>query len=95
MYEQQDPDQTLSQYLFSQNNLYDKFRIEETVKFIEKRTDIQDIDVLEVGCGGGIWTVYFAQRAKIVTVVDTNEYLLEATKLYVKQNGFCQKYLFI
>jgi 2-polyprenyl-6-hydroxyphenyl methylase / 3-demethylubiquinone-9 3-methyltransferase len=94
IYQKQHPEKTLVRYLAGLDNIYDKCRTEQTKKFIEQRIDLQNAEVLEVGCGGGIWTVYFAQRAKTLTVIDIHEHILEAAKLHVRENGLSAKVTF-
>lgn len=41
--------------------------------------------MLEVGCGGGVWTKYFVSRGASVTVVEKELHLIEAARLYLQQ----------
>jgi 2-polyprenyl-6-hydroxyphenyl methylase/3-demethylubiquinone-9 3-methyltransferase len=86
-YEVQSPAMTLELYLRGCDNLYDKTRIQQTKSFLEKNLDLQSMTVLDVGCGGGLWTAYFAKTCRDVIGVDVRPHVVDAAKLYLGRLG--------
>lgn len=82
-YKEQSPDETLRAYLDSHDNAYDRMRVAATRKFLGARLTLGSMNVLEVGCGGGIWSAFFATRTRSLTCCDIRGHVLESAKLHV------------
>jgi len=83
MYSMNSPEEILRVYLESQNNLYDKTRIRNTKSFLVHHLPLEAMNVLEIGCGGGLWSAFFAHHASAVTCCDIREHIVEAAKIHV------------
>jgi 2-polyprenyl-6-hydroxyphenyl methylase/3-demethylubiquinone-9 3-methyltransferase len=85
-YRDDSPETVLAKYLESYKNLYDQSRYDVTASFICRHVSLQDIHVLDVGCGGGMWSSFFASRAAKVTSTDIRPHVVDAAKLYVSRD---------
>ena len=91
-YKSDSPEIALASYLESYNNLYDRMRYRTTSNFITRHLSLEKMSVLEVGCGGGIWSAFFADRTARLTCCDIRPHLIDAAKLYVSEKTGLQKY---
>ena len=82
-YPERAPAEALAAYRQSLDNLYDRTRALVTRRFLRKHLSLDALDVLEVGCGGGAWSVYFAAEAASLACCDLRPHLVEAAKLNV------------
>lgn len=55
--------------------------------FIDKRTPLSTLNVLDVGCGGGILSESMAARGAMVTGIDMAEAPLAVARLHSKESG--------
>ncbi|MBP6727699.1 MAG: bifunctional 2-polyprenyl-6-hydroxyphenol methylase/3-demethylubiquinol 3-O-methyltransferase UbiG, partial [Thauera sp.] len=55
--------------------------------WIEERTPIKGLKVLDVGCGGGILTETLAQRGAQVTGIDLSDKALAVARLHLLESG--------
>jgi len=80
-YEEKNPEAALSIYLKSHQNLYDDIKV-LTIKRVLSRfyPQLSNLEILEIGPGGGIWTKYFLEKGAKVTAVDISEPILEANQ---------------
>jgi len=85
-YEEMDPEKALKGYLRAQDNLYDKYKAISIKKLLDG-VNLSGLEVLEVGCGGGLWTKFFAEGGAKVTAVDIQDNLIEAAKYYLTREG--------
>ena len=81
------PENVLAKYLESHNNLYDQSRYRVTADFICQRMPLEKMHVLEIGCGGGIWSSFFVGKVAQLTSVDIRPHVIEAANLYVSMNN--------
>ncbi|MBC8147823.1 MAG: methyltransferase domain-containing protein [Bacteroidetes bacterium] len=58
--------------------------VEKVRKF---SSDLNDIKILDLGCGEGSWSVYWAAEGASVTALDISEENINITKLAAKRNG--------
>lgn len=84
-YKPDSPRDTLTTYLDSHDNLYDQTRVAVTRKFLLEHLPLNSMNVLDIGCGGGIWSAFFAARVSYLTCCDIRAHVLEAAKLYVSE----------
>jgi len=89
-YDLESPDEAMCIYLALHDNLYDKIK-EKVIGDVLLKTfradGLRAKKILEIGCGGGIFTKFFIENGAIVTCVDTCEPILEKIKdLYPKAN---------
>lgn len=84
-YKSDSPERVLSNYLKSCDTIYDRARNHETSKFLQRHLDLCDMSVLEVGCGGGLWSVFFSEKAASLTCCDIREHVVAAAKLHISQ----------
>lgn len=55
--------------------------------YVEEHIDLDNKNILDVGCGGGLLTEVFAQRSDRVTGIDISEDLIEVANTHAKQTG--------
>lgn len=55
--------------------------------FIDKNTPLDDLEVVDVGCGGGILSESMAERGAKVTGIDLAEASLSVARLHGKESG--------
>jgi len=82
-YEEKNPEAALSIYLKSHQNLYDDIKV-LTIKRVLSRfyPQLSNLEILEIGPGGGIWTKYFLEKGAKVTVIDISEPILKANQAH-------------
>jgi len=78
-------EETINAYLDSYNNLYDKMRLLLTKRFLQRHLSLASMNVLEIGCGGGIWSVYFGDKVASLTCCDLRSHVVKAAKYYALQ----------
>lgn len=61
--------------------------------YIEQRTPVGGLKVIDVGCGGGILSEAMALRGATVTGIDMGETALEVAKLHSLESGVTVEYL--
>jgi SAM-dependent methyltransferase len=49
--------------------------------------DVRDLDVLELGCGGGQWTAWLAEQGANVTGIDISERQLDHARALLQRKG--------
>lgn len=88
-YEGENPQEALELYLSSHDNLYGRMQI-RTIKRAMRTIypSFKDLKILEIGCGGGIWTKFFIEEGAKVTAVDTLPNPLEANKKMNPEGAF-------
>lgn len=80
-YDITDPQMALEAYLESHDNLYDRTKCTILKRLIKRfYPSLSNLNILEVGAGGGIWTKYFLDAGACVTSVDILPHILEANK---------------
>ncbi len=82
-YQEASAEETLRQYLATQDNFYDQMRVASTKRFLQARVDLSSSSVLEIGCGGGLWSAFFATHAKAATCSDIRPHIVEAAQQHV------------
>jgi len=75
---------------FENHRLFREFQIVNP-KHV-KESDIKDKRVVEIGCGYGRNSVYFAKHAKKLFVVDVNDHIINKTKKTLKRFNNVQYY---
>lgn len=60
--------------------------------YIEARTPVAGLRVLDVGCGGGILSEAMALRGAVVTGIDLGETALEVARLHSLESGVAVEY---
>jgi 2-polyprenyl-6-hydroxyphenyl methylase/3-demethylubiquinone-9 3-methyltransferase len=85
-YEETEPKKASKGYLRAQDNLYDKYKVVSVKKLLDG-VELNNLKILEVGCGGGFWTKFFAESGAKVTAVDMQNNLIEAAKYYLSKEG--------
>ena len=85
-YEETEPKKASKGYLHAQGNLYDKYKAISVKKLLDG-IELNNLEILEVGCGGGFWTKFFAESGAKVTAVDMQNNLIGAAKYYLSKEG--------
>ncbi|MCP6720036.1 MAG: methyltransferase domain-containing protein [Patescibacteria group bacterium] len=80
-YEGGSPEEALELYLAGHDNLYGRMQI-QTIKRAMRAVcpSFKNLKILEIGCGGGIWTEFFIKEGAKVTSIDTLSHPLQANK---------------
>lgn len=55
--------------------------------YIDERSPVAEMKVLDVGCGGGLLSEALAQRGAVVSAIDLAKGPLEVAKLHAQENG--------
>jgi 2-polyprenyl-6-hydroxyphenyl methylase/3-demethylubiquinone-9 3-methyltransferase len=84
-YESDVPEVASRAYLALHATQYDQNRFKNTQRFLVERVPLSELSILEVGCGGGLWSAFFAQHSRSLTCNDLRPNLVEAARLYVTQ----------
>lgn len=79
-----DPREVLRFYKESYANIYDETKekiIKEVIKGVYSPEEWKRLEVLDIGCGGGIFTRFFLDLGAKVTALDISPVVLEANKI--------------
>ncbi|MDX1555103.1 MAG: bifunctional 2-polyprenyl-6-hydroxyphenol methylase/3-demethylubiquinol 3-O-methyltransferase UbiG [Xanthomonadales bacterium] len=57
------------------------------LEYVAERCELQDRDVLDVGCGGGIFAESLASRSARVTGIDVAQKVIEIARLHLLESG--------
>jgi 2-polyprenyl-6-hydroxyphenyl methylase/3-demethylubiquinone-9 3-methyltransferase len=60
--------------------------------FIQKYTALDGLQVLDIGCGGGILTESLAKQGAVVTGIDLSEQVIQAAKQHANQQNLMINY---
>lgn len=78
-------DSVAESFLFNENKDYDNNKF---IKFVKANVELSaDMSILDVGCGAGALSVYFAQFAGQVDGVDLSPRMVELGNAYAKEHG--------
>ena len=89
IYEPEDAKVTLERYMRSlgNTNLYSAQKNKVINRLLQKER-FSGKNVLDIGCGGGLWTGYFLSHGAIVTSCDVQKHIIEAAEMYLNTKGF-------
>ena len=62
------------------------------VSYIENKVQLKGLDILDIGCGGGILSEALSQKGANVTAIDLADGPLEVAKIRQKQSKLDIKY---
>ena len=72
---------------------YIKKNIIQHFKIKENKTSLNNIDILDIGCGGGLLSEPLSRLQASVTGIDASQKNIEVAKFHAKQNNLKIKYL--
>lgn len=62
------------------------------VEFINKHVKLKDVNLIDIGCGGGILSEALAKEGANVTAIDLAPQSIEIAKLHLYESGLCVNY---
>jgi len=72
---------------------YIKENIIETFKLNQKKTPLKNINILDIGCGGGLLSEPICRLGAKVTAIDASKKNIEVAKLHAKNNNLKINYI--
>jgi len=87
------PASSMDKYLSMHEGVYNQVKNKVILSLLPSKMD--GLDMLDYGCGGGLFSVSSAKRLATVTGIDTSAQALEGAKSYAGQEGVLDRCHFV